>query len=297
MTQKHLPGLAPVRSAVVVPAGPNDDVVDTVSSVLHYTAAPRHVVVVDDTGDQGQARAVLEALSPDVTVIPAPAGAPGGLGGLWVKIAAGYQHVLATRPFDVVLRLDADALMIGPGLGALAKAVFDADPRVGMLGAYRTGPDGGERDWSPAARLLARECSWRGLDRPSMRRTLRRLRDQATARGYLSGEHALGGAYLHSRAAVVAMSEKGWLELPVLARSHLGEDHIFALLTRAAGFTIKDFGGPGQPLALTWRGLPAAPGQLLSEGKLVTHSVRSWRGMPEAVVRATFAAARAQTPV
>ena len=38
------------------------------------------------------------------------------------------------------------------------------------------------------------------------------------------------------------------------------------LLTIAAGFRIGDFGGPADPLALRWRGLPAHPAELLAGG-------------------------------
>ena len=48
------------------------------------------------------------------------------------------------------------------------------------------------------------------------------------------------------------------------------------LLTVAAGYRIADFGGPGDPTAMRWRGLPAHPHDLLSNQKLLTHSVRFW---------------------
>lgn len=277
--------------AVVVPAGPGDDVEDTLRSVLHYAGAPRSVIVVDDTGG---GCAGLEALSPDVHVIPAPAGAVGAQGGLWVKLAAGYRHALAVASFDVLLRLDADALVIGPGLEDLARARFAAEPGLGMLGSYRHDMTGAVRDWSPAARALGAACGLRGLRRPALRRMLRRLRDEALANGYLAGEHPLGGAYLHSAAAVRAIAARGWLDLPGLAASDLGEDHLFALLTVAAGFTIADFGGPRDPMALRWRGLPASPADLLARNKLVTHSVRYWDDLDERSIRAAFAARRAR---
>jgi len=110
--------------------------------------------------------------------------------------------------------------------------------------------------------------------------------------GYVAGEHALGGAYVHSLAAVRALSGRGWLDLPSLRHSHLGEDHLFALLTVAAGFKIGDFGGPGDPLALKWKGLPAAPAELITRKKMVTHSVRSWQDLEEREIRAIFSAAR-----
>jgi hypothetical protein len=279
-------------TAVVMPVGPNDEALDSVRSVLHFIAAPRAIVLVDDT--QGRVDlAAAAALSDDVEVLPAPANAAGGQGGLWVKLAAGYRRALERCPFDVLLRMDADALVIGPGVETAARQRFGADPQLGMLGSYRIGPDGGVRDWTPAARILRRESGVRGrLRDPRLRTLLLRLRARADAHGYEAGEHPLGGAYLHSRAAVDALQANGWLDLPLLARSRLGEDHLFSLLTVAAGFRIADFGGPGDPLALRWRGLPAHPSQLLADGKLVTHSVRFFGDLDEAAIRRLFAAAR-----
>jgi hypothetical protein len=280
--------------AVVVPAGPADDVGDTISSVLHFTTRPRLIVVVDDTGRD--VRVDLEALSPDVHVIRASTRAPGGFGGLWVKVAAGYQHALTNFEFEVLLRLDADALVIGPGIAETAAERFAEDSRVGMLGSYRVEADGHARSWADAAGALSHECGLRGMDRPHMRRILRALRAAATAHGYLPGEHALGGAYLLSALAVRTIAEHGWLELLPLRQSRLGEDHLFALITVAAGFHIADFGGPADPLALKWRGLPAAPQELLTRRKLITHSVRSWESLDEREIRAIFAEARGALP-
>ena len=66
-----------------------------------------------------------------------------------------------------------------------------------------------------------------------------------------------------------------------------------ALLTIAAGFRIGDFGGPADPLALRWHGLPAHPAELLAGVKLITHSVRSWGDLTEGQIRSIFAEARA----
>lgn len=279
-----------VPLAVVIPGGPADDVRDTLDSVLHYTSPPRLVVVVDDTG--GHLQGPLEERSGDVRVIQAPPGAPGALGGLFAKLSAGFRHALDTFPFDVLLRLDADALVIGPGLAEAAKERFGADPGLGMLGSCRVRSDGCARSFEEAARVLGRECGWRGLDRPSMRAALRALRRAALEHGYVAGEHALGGAYLLSADAVGAIAQQGWLDLWPLRASRLGEDHLFAMATVAAGFRLGDFGGPGDPLALRWKGLPAEPAVLLEEGKLVTHSVRSFEALSEPEIRAAFAAAR-----
>jgi hypothetical protein len=276
--------------AVVIPAGPNDDVADTVDSVLRYTERPRLVVVVDDSGRDIRSR--LKAASPDVEVIVAPRHARGAFGGLYLKIAAGYRYAVSRFDFDVLLRLDADALVIGPGVAELAVRRFADDPRTGMLGSYRIGPDGGVRSWVDAATTLCRECGVRGLDRPRMRGRLRSLFRDAVRNGYVPGEHALGGAYFHSAKAVNVIQQRGMLDLSALRHSRLGEDHLFSLITVASGFRIADFGGPHDPLALKWKGLPNAPAELLSRGKLVTHSVRSWGQVGEREIRRLFADSR-----
>lgn len=277
--------------AVVIPAGPNDDVADTLASVLHYTHGPRVVVVIDDT--RADVAAQLRAMSPDVRVIPPASNRPGLYGHLWWNLANGFAHARDALSFDVLLRLDADALLTGHGIAELAAARLERDPGVGMLGSSRIGMDGGQRDLSWPAAALDRECGLRGLDRPEMRRVLQQLRDAARRHGYVPGEHALGGAYVLSPAAVDTWMRKGWLSLSALSRSHLGEDHLFGLLVLAAGLRIAEFAGPNDPMALDLRRLPGAPDELLAAGKVVVHSVRGWGDMGEAEVRGFFAAARA----
>ncbi len=129
--------------------------------------------------------------------------------------------------------------------------------------------------------------------RPQRRARLRKYLNLARAHGYVDGEHALGGAYIHSYEAASSLYRNGWLDQPLLASSKLGEDQIMALLTRAAGWRIADFGGPEDPMALKWRGLPAHPDDLLARRKLITHSVRGWNDLTEPEIRQTFAQARA----
>jgi hypothetical protein len=281
-----------VGLAVIVPAGPGDDVADTLASVIHYTVPSRIVVVVDDTRARAEKPGRIGGPWPDTVVLPAPSGAPGGHGGLWVKLAAAYRWILDRYEPRIILRLDADALVIGSGLEKEAERAFSRNPAVGMLGSYRTGPDGGLRDTSWASRELRIETGLRGLLHPKRRSTLRQCRQAARRHGYIDGESALGGAYIHRYEAAKSIDKRGWFNQPWLASSKLGEDHIMALLTMAAGYRIGDFGGPADPLALTWRGLPAHPADLLAAGKLVTHSVRSWPGLTEQQIRDTFARAR-----
>ena len=279
---------------VVLPVGPNDGsaALDTLDSVLCYAGTSCIVVVVDDTDARDDFARCAEAMSDEIVVIPAPPRAAGGYGGLWVKIGAGYQWMLQRFAPEVILRLDVDALLIGSGLADSALATFAAHPKVGLIGSYRTAADGSVRDWSWGARMLRMESGPVGLLHPLMRACQRRLLRLARANGYVYGEHPLGGGYFHSLSLADEINARGWWDLPALAPSRLGEDMIMGLLAVAAGYRIADFGGPADPVAARWRGLPAHPDDLLAQGKLLTHSVRFWEELREPEIRRIFRRAR-----
>lgn len=262
-----------------MPVGPNDDALDTLDSLLRFTDGSLAVVLVDDT------RGALAPIADErVAVIPAPM-AMGNRGGLWLKIAAGYRHALEHWDFEVLLRMDADSLVIGPTPISEAIGRFKAESRLGMLGAYTVSAKGQPRDFGPAAEALASEIGWRGFRHPLRRRTLQSLVQAATNHGYVSGENCLGAAWLHRAEAVRAIAEHGWLNLPELATSRLSEDHVFALLTIAAGYSLGEFAGPGQPLGVQWIGLPYPASELVERGFRIVHSVR---GPEEATTRSFF---------
>lgn len=279
-----------VQCVVVVPLGPQDDPTDTVDSVLAYLGPSLWVVVVDDSG-RPEVPALLQTRDDRVTVVAAGAH-PGGWGGLWLKLAEAYRFVLHEADFQVLLRLDADALVIGPGPERDALLRFAEQPRLGMLGSHREDCNGAPRSFLAAARCLRSESGLRGLLRPGRRRALRSVLGLARDHGYEAGEHCQGGAYFQSAACLRAWEASGWLQLTALRASQLGEDQLFALLTRAAGFDIGDLATGSGPLGIRWRGLPASPEDLLFRGKKIVHSVRFWEQQDENQVRAIFRARR-----
>ncbi len=272
------------KMIVVVPAGPKDDAADTLRSVLCYTD-PEMVLVVDDTQGRG-----IGLKDPRIVVYTPPVSPPGPFGGLWAKLAAAYRFAASQVDFDILLRLDTDALILGPGIAEAAACRFAQDATVGALGAYRLGPDGKNRDWAPAAKMVRAQMGLRGMRHPAARHRVRSL--VAAAPEYVPGEHALGAALLLRGAMVREWTRRGMLDYPELGDSRLGEDHLFGLLTLAAGYRLADFSGPADPLAVRWLGLPAAPAELLATGKIITHSVRFWGDMREGEIREFFAARR-----
>jgi hypothetical protein len=283
-----------VRIAILVPAGPHDDVFDTVESIVHYSDQSRVIVVIDDCGLLASGNADrLRSLSGDIAIIPPAAAPPGCFGGLWIKLCAGYRWLLDRYEPGLVLRMDADALMIGAGIEQQAEQAFADNPQAGLLGAYRLGPDDGLRDFTWPAGQVRSTVGVRGLLHPKRRSLVRSYYRLARDNGYTDGEHVLGGAYIHKYEAISTLRNNGWLTGGrELHSSTIGEDHMMGMVTMAAGFRMADFSGRSHPMALTWRGLPAHPADLLARGKLLTHSVRSWGDLREPEIRAIFAAAR-----
>lgn len=284
MKMAHQKGykLTDLKLVVVIPAGPRDTAVDTLESVFRY-AHPELVIVIDDTKGAGinfshEKMIVLPSIGHDV------------FGGLYLNLAMAYRYAVENVQFNMLLRLDTDALLLGDGLPQAAMSRFETNPNIGALGAYRLGPDGQNRDWKPARKALDAERRIRGLRHPSCRRALRTL--ITSAPGYIPGEHALAAAVVYRGQAINEMYRRGFLNLDGLASSRLGDDHIFGLITVAAGYCTADFGGPADPIAVKWKGLPSAPEDLLKAGKLVTHSIRSWGEMSEREIRDYFATAR-----
>jgi hypothetical protein len=265
---------------------------DTLDSALHYAGESRIVVVVDDTGGHDEFAKHAEVMSEDIAVIPAPPRAPGGYGGLWVKLAAGYRWMLERFAPEVILRFDVDALLIGSGLADRAIEKFAENPKVGLIGSYRIAADGNARDWSWGARMLRIESGLLGFRYPGMRTSYRKLLRLARPNGYIYGEHALGGGYIVSLNLADDIQARGWWYMPSLAPSRLGEDMIMGLLAVAAGYCTADFGRPEDPMSMRWRGLPAHPDELLAKGKLLTHSVRFWGELREPEIRSIFREAR-----
>ena len=272
--------------AVVIPAGPNDDIADTIDSVLTYVAEPRRIVIINDTG--GRSLDEIAARSADIDVIePINLRATRG-GKLMENIANAYLHLLNHFEFDALLRMDADALIVGPGLAEMTMRRLAEEGQIGLLGANRFDQGGGIRDWSWAAGELARSCGVAGLRHPRTRHLLHRLRGQAVQHGYTLGEGPQGGGYIHSPALVSAMADQGFLDPCGLSHCLMGEDQIFGLLAYACGFRIGEFSGVHGPLGVRWRGLHAAPPDLIDQGCLVVHSVRSFETMSEEEIRRWF---------
>jgi hypothetical protein len=281
-----------VKLVVVMPVGllsdkyPWEHLVDTLRSVNCYTSPSTQIIL--QTNGAYDLRSQVKAVFPDVVVNHSPQ-YPGQSGALYMSLSEAFLFAHRYFDFDVLLRLDIDALVTGMMPEDDAIEFFRRHPTVGQIGTYRTDSKGEVSDFSWPRSQLALETGVRGWLKDSLlRTTLRRLVDKAKVHGYELGEHVLGGAYFLSSTCIETLTRERLLANEHLGRSLLQEDHLFSLLVKASGMELGDFGTPHHPLAVQWKGLPDAPAALLAKGKKIIHSTRFWEEMDEEDVRNYF---------
>ncbi len=288
-----------VTLAVIIPVGPVcelENIWDTIESVRHYVT-PSHVVILLDDSGKGTG-ATVRAHSPGVVVQPSER-VYGRHSGLYFTLSRGFAFAYQNYAFDVLLRLDTDALVIGHNPERDAIAYFEKNPGSGIIGSYRTDCNGKPRGFSWAREKLEQELGFRSVLRPGRVRgwfLLRRVLKQSLRNGYEPGEHCMGGAYFMSRECVGRLMTGNLLARREILWSRLHEDQLFGLFIHAVGLKHGDFATGHHPMGLRWRGLPCSPRVLITNKKKVTHSTRFFENMDEQTIRAFFRAHRQSQP-
>lgn len=286
--ERHVGG----RLTVVMPVGPGsriEFVEDSLHSVRHFVPDSR-LVVMDDTGE-----GLCDRLRgwPGTTVIDTPR--QGYLGGLYLTLSRGFEEALL-EPFDVLMKIDTDALVAGPRFVEVASEMFRSNPRLGELGVHTTWYDG-----SPLRPGAARHSITKAMRPRAALAAPRRAISAAVLCGRVLGRRkplggcVFGGVCLFSRAGVEGLSRAGYLSNLRLAALDILEDHLFGTLLVSAGFDLDDLvDGTRSLMGAAWKTLPASPDELIASGRELIHSVRSWEDMDEEEIRRTFATARRQ---
>ncbi len=266
------------RGAVVAVAGPGEhhQLAELIDSVRCYEGDDIKVVVADDaTGEYPED--LVKRSFPSADFVRARV--PGGHASCSFRTEQlAFLHLLEHYDAPVVLKLDPDALLIAPGAFSLARARFDEEPSLGVLGRTDT-------DYSFSRWVAHTEVRWSSR--------LRRLACSARQRR----RHlvfAQGGAYFIARRALEAARSQRLIPFRQPGWSLLTEDVMMELIIQAAGFGVGQFGLPIGPIASEPGALPFEPADALALGAKVVHSVRSTPGgASEEEVRSFFRAARA----
>jgi Glycosyl transferase family 2 len=290
MTAENGPSIG-ADSVFVIPVGPfcrTEYVGDTIESIRHFAPDAR-VILVDDSR-----RGLGAELAERYQLTVRPARVPGVFGGLYLNLSEGFREAL-TQPFRILVRLDTDALIAGSDFESKAIALFDSDPRLGSLGSFHIAYSGvGVRNVRWAKRRIIAYFAFRAWSDPRSARTVLSLIRRARKQGYKLGESIMGGAAVYRYEAVDALRKANLLGRTELAGIGLHEDHVFGLCLFATGFTLGEFGNrlDDLPMGVKWKGLPAAPKELLALGKSIIHSTKGFEGTDESEIRRQFQMAR-----
>jgi hypothetical protein len=280
---------------VAIPVGPAEADVgrthDLLAALRAHEPRVQRVVLVDDA-------ATGRAWPADVSVVPNPRNGRGigTLGGTCTATLAGLAWAHENARGAWVLRLDTDALVIGPFVEAVAGAWQPGD---GVLGSCHRTCNGETRDISSWNSWVRRHTHhvwlWRHPPRrlryvqpsiPVVRRAVR----EALANGYTPGEHCMAAGCAVSAELIEAIAARDWLDHPRLwLNTLLGDDIMLGIMARALGFELRDL---HSVFGLKHVGLADTPDRLVERGFAIVHSVKNDSRYGEADIRAFFAARR-----
>lgn len=280
MIRKSLIILMPIKSEKEI-----DRTIDTINSIEYYIKSDYEIILLE--GKDGICNDIKKLFS-NIAVCKGES-IEGPFGHLYVDMAMALRFILKQYKFDILLRLDTDALIIGNGPEKDAISYFEENPGVGMLGSYKIDCNGNLRDFEPVKKTLKEEVGiLKKIFRPELVNSLKEILKQATINGYELGEHCLGAAYFLSYQCIVAMCQKGFLSLDSFKYSRLGDDHIISLLVRASNYKIADFATGDYPICIKWRGLSYLPDELVTRRKKIIHSTKSYKQFNELEIRNYF---------
>lgn len=237
---------------------------DLLDSFKTYLTCDYEIVVADDATSDGTYERLINA---GCWVVRNPERQYLWGNDLTLRRAFHEAHRMFESP--IYLKIDPDALIIGPGLEDTLQSAFNANPVHGLLGVYQTDWNGEQRDLSYWRERMLRVSKY--LGKPYQ---------LAIQNGYQVGDGVQGGAYALSRACLDSITERGWFlgadgYRPSGVRGrHVAEDSLIAMLTYAAGYKVGEIGGPGQPFGLWDVGLPMAPEELVRQNRIVTHAMK-----------------------
>lgn len=302
--------MASTKCLILVPLGPNFPlafVQDTINSFNHYMPAEDcEIWLMDDTcqitGVTSSDIPLRYVRSDEVFPWPSRAGIWNTYGPLSLKLLRTMAAARTEFDFDLVLRIDTDAIVTGPSPHLDAASQFAADPQIAIIGALTKRGDGTDKTVAmrAAGEKLTIEMGLRRMVIDLVKRHVpvsrtRQLRwlGRSARRNvhYTMGDTCTGGAVFISRKAVDRFLALGFHEMSGLRYSSCPEDWIFGLFSAAAGMRLSD--DQSQTMSINWRGLPCPPEEVVERGVKVFHPVKLDDPDAQGRIRGVFEGLRA----
>jgi hypothetical protein len=213
-------------------------------------------------------------------------------GRLSAGILLALRTVLEEDPLEFVLRMDTDALVIGPFRDAV-RGFIAQHPEAGIVGTLgctcrREAPYFGYEKTAVSHVFMALDAS-----PPAACARIREHARLAVENGYVGIEYCQGGVYVLPSKTLPRLLSAGCLDFPEdwlpLA---VPEDVMMGMYARTVGLRSMDFSLPGEPFGNHHRGLAYSPRELVRLGHSLIHSTKRDSDYPESEIRRYFRARR-----
>lgn len=288
-----------VKTIVLMPIGPTcqpEFIADSIESAFFYLDPSTKVVLVDDS--MKETGKEIQGKFSNIDLISVQGGVRGRpnhglLAGLYLTLSKGLKHAFDNYQFQVLLRMDTDALVIGPSPDDDAIAEFARDPKLGLIGSFRVDCRGNLRGYGPTIDTLNKSLRLKELIQHPRSRFpgwfyWKSFYSKAIKNGYQPGDQCQGGAYFMSYECVKRLYKMDLLERYDLQWINLHGDQIFGLLTYVTGLKLGDFVTGDYPMGIKHQGLPWHPDELIKRRKKITHSTRFFESLDEREIRKIF---------
>ena len=150
-----------VQCMVLIPAGPDtvrEYLDDTIDSINHHLGVSNCAIALIDDSRQNTF-AYVGSVFPNATVITARDYHEGTRsimrGALFCKQICALKQLMEQYRFDILLRMDTDALMIGDSPHHEVLAFLNRHPNIGMVGAFTRRGDGSDKARAMASKGCA----------------------------------------------------------------------------------------------------------------------------------------------
>src|SRR5688572_5003287 len=204
---------------VVIPVGPTckmEFLLDTISSVKHYIHSSYKVIIADDSQNPNHEREVKDHFA-DVIFLGNKRNLGKGMG-LYTSLCNAFRYALDNFDFTALIRLDTDALIIGPDPELTIIDFFKKNPTVGLAGRHIRGfhsVDDFGNVWENHGRglyvAIAKIFTKYFIRHPFIYWRVRKFLFKALAQDYEIGELVFGGAYAFSRLGLEKLRDQGVL--------------------------------------------------------------------------------------
>jgi len=193
--------------------------------------------------------------------------------------------------YAFVVKMDTDACILDTGLEEHSSRLFELYG-PGMIGAYRIAANGTTRDFKRQRRNIFLDLIPIGFhrDKKSFRWGLPFYTPyfwKAIKKGYLPGEHVLGGIYILHSETVVELQKDGFLAaIPDKYRAMtIEEDLLVSMGVKGIGHSLIDINQNSNEI-VAWiqykSPLPLSANNLLSMGIMAVHPVKKGKQGDEA---------------